>query len=136
VHAEPSSAPIDLSESGTSVTASPVASLGTTEQRFVMRARIVLAAADGLTNERIAAQLGVHRMDVLRGADAFCVNTWRSRRCTPTWPEPTYDRAARDRSSLHPGARRPSGPPLEFASNGGPDGISVTTVQRILRELA
>ena len=37
---------------------------GTTEQRMAMRARVVLAAADGMANERIAAQLGVHKMTV------------------------------------------------------------------------
>jgi hypothetical protein len=35
----------------------------TTEQRLVMRARIVFAAAEGAASERIAAKLGVHPDD-------------------------------------------------------------------------
>jgi FixJ family two-component response regulator len=38
---------------------------GTTEQRTAMRARVILAAADGVANGRIAADLGVHKMTVL-----------------------------------------------------------------------
>ena len=38
---------------------------GTTEQRIATRARILLAAADGVANERIAAEIGVHKMTVL-----------------------------------------------------------------------
>ena len=36
---------------------------GTTEQRLGMRTRIVLAAAEGTTNKRIAGQLDEHRRD-------------------------------------------------------------------------
>ena len=67
---------------------------GTTEQRLAMRARIVLAAADGTANERIAADLGVHRMTVLlwrgrfeRERMAGLADARRPGR------EPTYDRA-------------------------------------------
>ena len=71
---------------------------GTTEQRLVMRARIVLAAAEGTANERIAAQLGVHRMTVLLWRGRFERDRLAGLDDAPRpGREPTYDRAARDR---------------------------------------
>ena len=71
---------------------------GTTEQRLVMRARIVLAAADGTANERIAAQLGVHRMTVLLWRGRFLRERMAGLVDAPRpGRELTYDRAARDR---------------------------------------
>jgi transposase len=109
---------------------------GTTEQRTVMRARVVLAAADGMANERIAAELGVHKMTVL---------LWRGRFARERLagladaPRPgrvaTYGRADRDRvialalepppeGTTHWSARR-------MATRTG---ISITTIQRIWAE--
>ena len=42
----------------------------TSEQRLAQRARIVIPAADGVANKRIAAELGVNLMTVLCGAGA------------------------------------------------------------------
>jgi len=49
---------------------------GTTEQRTAMRARVIMAAADGVANERIAAELGVHKMTVLLWRDALPGTAW------------------------------------------------------------
>jgi transposase len=108
----------------------------TTEQRTAMRARVVLAAADGMANERIAAEVGVHKMTVL---------LWRGRFARERLPglhdaprpgrAPTYGRAERDRvialtlelppdGTTHWSARR-----MALRT-----GISTTTVQRIWAE--
>ena len=67
----------------------------TSAHRDVLRARIVLAAADGATNTEIAAEVGVH-VDTVR--------KWR-RRFVAGWPararRPASQRAA---SGVHPGA--------------------------------
>ena len=71
---------------------------GTTEQRLAMRARIVLAAASGTANERIAARLGVQRMTVLLWRGRFERERMAGLADAPRpGREPTYDRAARDR---------------------------------------
>jgi transposase len=106
---------------------------GTTEQRRAMRARVILAAADGVANERIAAELGVHKMTVLLWRGRFArdrlaglLDALRPGRA------PTYGRADRDRvialtlepppdGSTHWSARR-------MAARTG---ISITTIQRI-----
>src|SRR5664279_6051643 len=89
---------------------------GTTEQRLAMRARTVLAAADGTANERIAAQLGVHRMTVLLWRGRFLRERMAGLADAPRpGRELTYDRAARDRAIA--GFRDY---PLEFAGNCGP----------------
>ena len=43
----------------------------TSEAGAVMRARIVLAAADGVANDRIAEQLAVSKNTVLAGSSPF-----------------------------------------------------------------
>ena len=100
-----------------------------------MRARIVLAAADGTANERIAAQLGVHRMTVLLWRGRFLRERMAGLTDAPRpGREPTYDRAARDRviaMTLEP-------PPFGTShwssrAMAARTGISVTTIQRIWR---
>jgi transposase len=108
---------------------------GTTEQRLVMRARIVLAAADGTANERIAAQLGVHRMTVLLWRGRFLRERMAGLADAPRpGREPTYDRAARDRVIAFTLEPPPFGT-THWSSRAmaARTGISVTTVQRIWR---
>jgi transposase len=63
-----------------------------------MRARIVLAAATGTANERIAAQLRVHRMTVLLSRGRLERERMAGLADEPRpGREPTHDRAARDR---------------------------------------
>ena len=42
-----------------------------TEQRLAMRSRIVLRCAEGLDNDEVAAELGVHREDGVEVAAPF-----------------------------------------------------------------
>ena len=109
---------------------------GTTEQRMAMRARVVLAAADGMANERIAAQLGVHKMTVLLWRVRFSRQRLAGLADAPRpGRAPTYGRAERDRiialtlepptdGTTHWSARR-------MAARTG---ISITTIQRIWAE--
>ena len=109
---------------------------GTTEQRMAMRARVVLAAAEGMANERIAAQLGVHKMTVLLWRARFARERLAGLADAPRPGRvPTYGRAERDRvialtleppidGTTHWSARR-------MAQRTG---ISITTVQRIWAE--
>ena len=109
---------------------------GTTEQRLVMRARIVLAAATGTANERIAAQLRVHRMTVLLWRGRFERERLAGLADAPRpGPEPTYDRAARDRVIAFTLEAPPFGT-THWSSRAmaARTSISVTTVQRIWRE--
>jgi transposase len=109
----------------------------TSQQRAVMRARVVLRAADGVANERIAAELGVALMTV---------KLWR-RRYThagldgltdaprPGHP-PTYTRADRDRL-----VALTMGPPPEGTTHWSVRrmaervDMSPSTVHRIWKEL-
>ena len=100
-----------------------------------MRARIVLAAADGTANERIAAQLGVHRMTVLLWRGRFLRERMAGLADAPRpGREPTYDRAARDRVIAFTLEPPPFGT-THWSSRAmaARTGISVTTVQRIWR---
>ena len=108
----------------------------TTEQRTAMRAKVVLAAADGMANERIAAELGVHKMTVLLWRGRFAHERLAGLADAPRPGRvPTYGRADRDRvialtlepptdGTTHWSARR-----MAVRS-----GISITTVQRIWAE--
>jgi len=101
-----------------------------------MRARIVLAAADGTANERIAAQLGVHRMTVLLWRGRFLRERMAGLADAPRpGREPTYDRAARDRVIAFTLEPPPFGT-THWSSQAmaARTGISVTTVQRIWAE--
>ncbi len=105
----------------------------TTEQRTAMRARVILAAADGVANERIAAELGVHKMTVLLWRGRFAQAGLAGLADAPRPGRvPTYGRADRDRvialtleapsdGTTHWSARR-------MAARTG---ISITTIQRI-----
>ena len=109
---------------------------GTTEQRLVMRARIVLAAANGTANERIAAEIGVNPGTVLLWRGRFERERMAGLADAPRpGREPTYDRAARDRVialTLEP----PPAGVSHWSSRAmaARTGISVTTIQRIWAE--
>jgi transposase len=106
---------------------------GTTEQRRAMRARVILAAAEGVANERIAAELGVHKMTVLLWRGRFARDRLAGLLDAPRpGRAPMYGRADRDRvialtlepppdGSTHWSARR-------MAARTG---IRITTIQRI-----
>jgi len=94
----------------------------TTEQRTAMRARVVLAAADGMANERIAAEVGVHKMTSCCGGAASPGSASRACHDAPRpGRAPTYGRAeARpgDRPHARAAARRDH--PLERPPDGPP----------------
>ena len=108
----------------------------TSEQRLAQRARIVIRAADGVANKRIAAELGVNLMTVLLWRRRFEAERLAGLRDAPRpGRTPTYTRADRDRvialtlepptdGTTHWSARR-------VASRVG---MSITTVQRIWGE--
>ncbi len=106
---------------------------GTTEQRIATRARIVLAAADGLANERIAAEIGVHKMTVLLWRGRFLRNRLDGLADSPRpGREPVYDRAARDRVIALTLEPPPDGTTHWSARRmAARTGISITTIQRI-----
>ncbi len=101
-----------------------------------MRARIVLAAAAGTANERIAAEIGVTPLTVRDWRTRFEADRMAGLADAPRPGRvPTYDRAARDRViafTLEP-------PPFGTShwssrAMAARTGISVTTIQRIWRE--
>ena len=101
-----------------------------------MRARIVLAAADGTANERIAAELRVDRNTVLLWRGRFERDRLAGLADAPRpGREPTYDRAARDRVIAFTLEPPPFGT-THWSSRAmaARTGISVTTVQRIWAE--
>jgi len=105
----------------------------TTEQRLAQRARIVVRAAEGVANKRIAAELGVTLMTVLLWRRRFEADRLAGLREAPRpGRPPTYTRADRDRvialtlepppdGTTHWSARR-------IARRVG---MSITTVQRV-----
>jgi transposase len=96
---------------------------GTTEQRTAMRARVVLAAADGVANERIAADLGVHKMTVLLWRGRFARDRGAGLADAPRRGRaPTYDRAARDRV-------------IALTLSAPPDGTTHWSTRRLAREV-
>src|SRR3989304_887381 len=104
----------------------------TTEQRLAQRARIVVRAAGGVANKRIAAELGVTLMTVLLWRRRFEADRLAGLREAPRpGRPPTYTRADRDRvialtlepppdGTTHWSARR-------IARRVG---MSITTIQR------
>jgi transposase len=108
----------------------------TTEQRTAMRARVVLAAADGVANERIAEDLGVHKMTVLLWRGRFARKRLAGLADAPRpGRAPTYGREGRDRVialTLEPPADGTSH--WSARRMAARTGISTTTVQRIWRE--
>ena len=109
---------------------------GTTEQRTAMRARVILAAADGVANERIAADLGVHKMTVLLWRQRFACSRRAGLADAPRpGRAPTYGRGERDRVialTLEP----PPDGTTHWSANrlAGRTGISATTIKRIWAE--
>ena len=109
---------------------------GTTQQRLATRARIVLRAADGVANDRIAAELGVDKMTVLLWRRRFGSGRVAGLRDAPrpgrAW---TYDRAVRDRVIALTLEAPPDGTTHWSARRmAARTGISITTVQRIWAE--
>jgi transposase len=101
-----------------------------------MRARIVLAAATGIANERIAAELRVDRNTVLLWRGRFLRERMAGLADAPRpGREPTYGRAARDRVIAFTLEPPPFGT-THWSSRAmaARTGISVTTIQRIWRE--
>jgi transposase len=100
-----------------------LARAGTTEQRTAMRARVVLAAADGVANERIAADLGVHKMTVLLWRGRFERDRLAGLGDAPRpGREPVYDRAARDRV-------------IALTLEPPPDGVTHWSTRRLARKV-
>ena len=108
----------------------------TTEQRLAMRARVVLAAADGTANERIAEDLGVHKMTVLLWRGRFARKRLAGLADAPRpGRAPTYGRAERDRVIALTLEPPPDGTTHWSARRmAARTGISITTVQRIWAE--
>jgi transposase len=105
----------------------------TAEQRLVQRARIILRAAEGMPNRRIAAEVGVAPMTVLLWRDRYARAglTGLADEPRPGRP-PTYGRAERDRVialTLEP----PSDGTTHWSARrlGERLGMSETTVWRI-----
>ena len=108
----------------------------TTEQRTAMRARVVLAAADGMANDRIAEDLGVHKMTVLLWRGRFARARLAGLADAPRpGRAPTYGREERDRVIALTLEPPPDGTTHWSARRmAARTGISTTTVQRIWRE--
>jgi len=106
---------------------------GTTEQRTAMRARVILAAADGIANERIAAELGVHKMTVLLWRGRFTRDRLAGLDDAPRpGRAPTYGREERDRVIALTLEPPPDGTTHWSARRmAARTGISTTTIQRI-----
>ena len=96
---------------------------GTTEQRIATRSRIVLRAADGIANERIADELGVNKMTVLLWRGRFERDRLAGLADAPRpGREPVYDRAARDRV-------------IALTLSGPPPGTTHWSTRRLAREV-
>ncbi len=112
-----------------------LARAGTTEQRIATRARIVLRAADGVANERIAAELGVNKMTILLWRGRFERDRLAGLADAPRpGREPRYDRAARDRVIALTLSEPPPGTTHWSTRRLAKEvGMSETTVWRIWR---
>jgi transposase len=106
---------------------------GTTEQRTAMRARVILAAADGIANERSAAELGVHKMTVYLWRRRFAEARLAGLGDAPRpGRAPTYGREERDRVIALTLEPPPDGTTHWSARRmAARTGISTTTIQRI-----
>jgi transposase len=109
---------------------------GRTEQRIATRARIVLRAADGAANERIAAELGVDKMTVLLWRRRFEAERLGGLADAPRSGRPTtYGREERDRVIAQTLEPPPEGVTHWSARRmAARTGISTTTIQRIWAE--
>ena len=121
---------IDTSERGA---LRALARAGRTEQRIATRARIVLRAAEGVANERIAAELDVDKMTVLLWRRRFERDRLAGLRDAPRpGRAPIYTRADRDRVIALTLEPPPDGTTHWSARRmAARTGISITTVQRI-----
>ena len=134
--AHPAAPPLPLGEADRAVLLGVIRA-GTSEQRAVTRARIVLRSADGIPIERLAVELGVAIMTVKlwrrRYAEAGLAGLSDAPR--PGHP-PTYTREDRDRL-----VALTMGPPPEGQTHWSVramarrTGMSPSTVHRIWREL-
>ncbi|NJD27024.1 MAG: IS630 family transposase [Chloroflexi bacterium] len=108
----------------------------TTEQRLAQRARIILDAADGVANKRIAAQRGVNLMTVLLWRRRFEAHRLAGLRDAPRpGRTPTYTRADRDQAIALTLEPPPDGTTHWSARRIAQRvGMSITTVQRIWAE--
>ena len=96
---------------------------GTTEQRLATRARVVLRAAYGVANERIADDLGVNKMTVLLWRGRFERDRLAGLSDAPRpGREPVYDWAARDRV-------------IALTLSEPPDGTTHWSTRRLAREV-
>jgi transposase len=109
---------------------------GRTEQRIATRARIVLRAADGVANERIAAELGVDKMTVLLWRRRFEAQRLAGLTDAPRpGRPPRYGREERDRVIALTLEPPPDGATHWSARRmAARTGISTTTIQRIWAE--
>jgi transposase len=133
--AHPPAPPLSVSDADRQVLEAVVRAT-TSQQRAVMRARVILCAAEGRPNQRIAAELGVALMTVKlwrrRYAEAGLAGLVDAPR--PGHP-PTFGREERDR--VHALAM---GPPPEGLSHWSvrevakQSGMSPSTVHRLFRE--
>jgi transposase len=133
--AHPPAPPLSVSDADRQVLEAVVRA-ATSQQRAVMRARVVLCAAEGRPNQRIAAELGVALMTVKlwrrRYAEAGLDGLVDAPR--PGHP-PTFDREDRDRVQA-----LAMGPPPEGLSHWSvrevarQSGMSPSTVHRLFRE--
>jgi transposase len=113
-----------------------LARAGRTEQRIATRARIVLRAADGTANERIAGELGVDKMTVLLWRRRFEAERVAGLRDAPRpGRAPIYGREDRDRVIAQTLSKPPAGL-THWSARRMADvtGISITTIQRIWAE--
>ena len=106
---------------------------GTTEQRTATRARVILAAANGVANERIAADLGVHKMTVLLWRGRFARERLAGLDDAPRpGRAPTYGRVEREQVIARTLEPPPDGTTHWSARRmAARTGISITTIQRI-----
>jgi len=133
--AHPPAPPLSVSDADRQVLEAVVRA-ATSQQRAVMRARVVLCAAEGRPNQRIAAELGVALMTVKvwrrRYAEAGLAGLVDAPR--PGHP-PTFDREDRDRVQA-----LAMGPPPEGLTHWSVrevarrSGMSPSTVHRLFRE--
>lgn len=113
-----------------------LARAGRTEQRIATRARIVLRAAEGVANERIADEFGVDKMTVLLWRRRFEAERLAGLQDAPRpGRAPTYGRADRDRVIALTLEPPPDGATHWSARRmARRTGISITTIQRIWAE--
>ena len=115
-----------------------LARAGRTEQRIATRARIVLRAADGEANHRIAAELHVSPMTILLWRRRFLADRLDGLRDAPRpGRAPIYTREDRDRVIALTLEPPPDGTTHWSARRmAARTGMSITTIQRIWAEAA